>query len=255
MAVSGIILVIFVTGHLVGNLQIFAHPDKINGYAHFLQSLGPALWVVRLTLLACVVVHVWAAVTLAVENNQARGPEKYGVNRWLAAAFASRYMKHTGIVVGAFIIYHIAQFTVGYGGTPFKTSLDEYHMTQAFNLFGVPIVAQGAAVHDVYSMVYLGFSSACVSIFYVVAIGLLSLHLWHGADAMFQTLGVRNHKWACCLRRAVGIFSLVYFLGSIVIPGAILTGLAKPAAGTAAAAGCGACCAPAKPAATPNAHR
>ena len=75
MAATGLILVGFVTGHLVGNLQIFAHPDKINGYAHFLQSLGPALWGVRLGLLACVVLHIWAAITLVLENWTARGPE------------------------------------------------------------------------------------------------------------------------------------------------------------------------------------
>ena len=92
MAATGLVLVGFATGHLVGNLQIFAHPDKINGYAHFLQSLGPALWGIRLFLLACVVIHVWAAVALALENHAARGSEAYGVSKWLNAILASRYM-------------------------------------------------------------------------------------------------------------------------------------------------------------------
>jgi succinate dehydrogenase / fumarate reductase, cytochrome b subunit len=236
MAATGLVLVGFVTGHLVGNLQIFAHPDKINGYAHFLQSLGPALWGIRLFLLACVGIHVWAAVVLALENKAARGPEAYGVNQWLQAIFASRYMKHTGLVVLAFIIYHIAHFTVGAAQAEnFKTALPEYAMSSEFRIFGFPVVAAGLSVHDVYSMVYLGFASPAVSIFYIIAVGLLSLHLLHGVDSMFQTFGLRNHRWAPGLRRVVALFCLAYFLGNLAIPGAILTGVAQPAAGTTAA--------------------
>jgi succinate dehydrogenase / fumarate reductase cytochrome b subunit len=236
MALTGLVLVGFVTGHLVGNLQIFAHPDKINGYAHFLQSLGPVLWVVRLFLLACVGIHVWAAISLALENRTARGPQGYGVNKWLQAVFASRYMKHTGLVVLAFIVYHLAHFTVGaaQAGT-FKTALPEYTMTGDFHLLGFPVVAAGQHVHDVYSMVYLGFTHPIVSIFYIVAVGLLTLHLLHGMDSMFQTAGFRNHRWSAGLRRVVALFCLAYFLGNLAIPGAILAGLVKPAAGTAAA--------------------
>ena len=236
MAVTGLVLVGFVAGHLVGNLQVFAHPDKINGYAHFLQSLGPVLWGVRLFLLACVGIHIWAAVALALENRAARGPEAYGVNKWLQAVFASRYMKHSGLVVLAFIIYHIAHFTVGAAQAEnFKTALPEYTMAGEFHLLGLPIVAAGVHVHDVYSMVFLGFASPLVSIFYIVAVGLLSLHLLHGVDSMFQTFGIRNHRWSTGLRRVVALFCLAYFLGNLAIPGAILTGIAKPAEGTTAA--------------------
>ena len=236
MAVTGLILVGFVTGHLVGNLQIFSHPDKINGYAHFLQSLGPLLWLVRLGLLACVIIHVWAAVALALENKAARGPENYGVARWLNAALASRYMKHTGLVVLAFILYHLAHFTVGIAQAgSFKTALAEYTMKAEFHLAGVPLVAKGQSVHDVYSMVYLGFANPVVALFYIIAVALLSLHLLHGVDSMFQTFGWRNHRWATCLRRLVSLYCLAYLAGNVAIPGAILTGLAKPAAGTAAA--------------------
>ncbi|MDQ5980824.1 MAG: succinate dehydrogenase / fumarate reductase, cytochrome b subunit [Verrucomicrobiota bacterium] len=237
MAITGLVLVGFVVGHLVGNLQIFAHPDKINGYAHFLQSLGPALWGIRLFLLACVGIHVWAAIALVLENKAARGPEAYGVSQWLQAVFASRYMKHTGLVVLAFLIYHLAHFTIGaaQAGT-FKTALPEYAMAGEFHLLGFPIVAGGAHVHDVYSMVFLGFASPVVSVFYIIAVGLLSLHLLHGVESMFQTFGLRNHRWSAGLRRFAALFCLAYFLGNLAIPGAILTGAVKPAAGTAAAA-------------------
>lgn len=236
MAVTGLVLVGFVTGHLFGNLQIFLAPDHINGYAHFLQGLGPALWLVRLVLLAAVVVHVWAAVVLTLESKGARGPEKYGVHRWLRASLASRYMRMSGFVVLAFILYHLAHFTLGLAGTEsFKTNLTPWTMLEDAREFGIPLAAAGQKVDDVYSMVFLGFANPLVSLFYIVATSLLSLHLWHGTDSIFQTLGLRNGSWSTCLRRIVAVYCLVYFLGNLAIPGAILTGIVKPAPGTAAA--------------------
>ena len=236
MAVTGLILVGFVIGHLVGNLQIFAHPDKINGYAHFLQSLGPVLWLVRLGLLACVGLHIWAAIVLTLENRAARGPQNYEKNRWLKAAWASRYMRLSGIVVLAFILYHLAHFTVGsVQRETFKTSLAEYALTSDFHLLGFPIVAKGQHVHDVYSMIYLGFASPLVSAFYILAVALLTVHLRHGVDSMFQTLGWRNQSWAGALRKITALLCLLYLVLNVAIPGAILTDLAKPAPGTAAA--------------------
>jgi succinate dehydrogenase / fumarate reductase cytochrome b subunit len=247
MAATGLILVGFITGHLVGNLQIFANPDHINGYAHFLQSLGPALWAVRLGLLACVAIHIWAAITLMIESKIARGPEKYGVNKWINATVASRYMRLTGFVVFAFIVYHIAHFTVGAAQHhTFKGELPKWTMLEDARELGVPLAAKGDVVDDVYSMVFLGFANPWVSFFYIIAVGLLTVHILHGVESMFQTFGLRNHKWGCCLRRLVTLYCLAYFLGNLAIPGAILSGLVKPAAGTAAAdpqyAQCSNCC-------------
>ncbi|OIR04325.1 succinate dehydrogenase/fumarate reductase transmembrane subunit [mine drainage metagenome] len=236
MAITGFVLACFVTGHLIGNLQIFANPDHINGYAHFLQSLGPVLWAVRGFLLICVLVHVWAAVTLALENYAARGDQRYDNHKWLRATVSSRYMRHTGVIVAIFIVYHLLQFTVGTAqAATFKTHLPEYTMTESFHVMGIPVVAAGAKVLDVWSMVYLGFSNVWISLFYMFAIGLLTLHLWHGLDSMFQTIGWRNAKWANCLRRVVGIYCLLYFLGNIAIPGAVLAKVIHPPANTAAA--------------------
>jgi succinate dehydrogenase / fumarate reductase cytochrome b subunit len=246
MAATGLILIGFVVGHLVGNLQIFAHPDKINGYAHFLHTLGPALWIVRLGLLVCVAIHIWAAVVLTVENKSARGPQSYGVSKWLQAAWASRYMRLSGFVVLAFIIYHLAHFTIGASwaeGANFKANLAQYRMESDFHLLGFPVVAKGEAVQDVYSMVYRGFANPIVSGFYILAVALLTIHLLHGMDSMFQTLGWRNQTWASGLRKLVGVFCFLYLAGNVAIPGAILSGLAKPAPGTAAAtASASACC-------------
>lgn len=236
MAATGLLMVGFVTGHLVGNLQIFLPPDKINGYAHFLQSLGPALWAIRLFLLACVAIHIWVAVALTLESRAARGPQDYGVRKWINATVASRYMRLTGLVVLAFLIYHIAHFTVGSAQSEsFKSALPHWTMTEDAREFGFPLAAKGDEVHDVYSMVYLGFANPVVSIFYIIAVGLLSLHLLHGIDSLFQTIGWRNAKWSSCLRKVALVYCVVYFLGNLAIPGAILTGLVKPAAGTYAA--------------------
>lgn len=236
MALTGIILTGFAFGHLVGNLQIFGHPDKINGYAHFLQSLGPVLWLVRLVLLAAVGIHIWAAVVLTLESKSARGPKDYGVHRWLAAAWASRYMRLSGLVVLAFIIYHLLHFTIGLpGDANYKGALPEWTMQGDFKEFGITLAKEGSVVHDVYSMIFLGFGHPLVAGFYILATGLLSVHLLHGVESMFQTLGLRNATWACCLRKAVALLALAYFLGNLAIPGAIASGLLKPDLATHAA--------------------
>src|SRR5580700_11927925 len=137
MAVTGAVLILFVVGHLVGNLQVFEDPDRINGYSHFLQSLGPALWAARIFLIACVSLHVWAATVLALESRRARGDEPYAVKKWIQATVASRYMRWTGYVVLAFILYHLAQFTVGSAqSATFKENLPLYTMTSDYRVLG-----------------------------------------------------------------------------------------------------------------------
>lgn len=225
MAVSGLILVGFVIGHLVGNLQIFSHPDQINGYAAFLHGLGPLLWLARIGLLVAVVVHVWAAVVLTLENKRARGTHGYGVKHTIQATLASRTMRWTGVVVLAFIVYHLAHFTLGgVHKDSFKANLPAYTMTSDYHVAGFPVVAAGAVVQDVHSMVVYGFRNVLISIFYIVAVGLLSFHLLHGVDSMFQTLGWRNHKWAGGLRKVAVIGCLAYFLANLAIPAAVLLG-------------------------------
>ena len=198
--------------------------------------MGPALWGIRLFLLACVAIHVWAAVVLTMESRSARGPEAYGVKKWLKASVASRYMRMSGVVVLAFIIYHLAHFTIGIpGDSDFKGALDTVVLSHDVREFGIPLASAGTEVHDVYSMVFLGFASPLVSLFYIIAVGLLSVHLWHGTESVFQTFGWRNAQWATGLRRLVALYCIVYFLGNLAIAGAIVTGLVEPAAGTAAA--------------------
>jgi succinate dehydrogenase / fumarate reductase cytochrome b subunit len=228
MAVTGVVLILFVTGHLVGNLQVFEDPDRINGYSHFLQSLGPALWAVRIFLIACTALHVWAATVLALADRRARGDEPYAVKTWIQATVASRHMRWTGYIVLAFILYHLAQFTVGVAQPDsFKANIPPYVMKGDYHVMGLTVVRAGTEVLDVRSMVIRGFMNPLVAVFYIVAIGLLSLHLLHGADSLFQTLGWRNHRWERGLQAAVTAFCTAYFLGNLVIPGGVLLGLLR----------------------------
>jgi succinate dehydrogenase / fumarate reductase cytochrome b subunit len=228
MALTGVVLILFIVGHLIGNLQVFEDPDRINGYSHFLQSLGPALWAARIFLLFCVVLHIWAATVLALESRHARGDEPYAVKKWIRATVASRYMRWTGYIVLAFILYHLAQFTVGVAQpASFKGNIPHYTMKGDYHIFGFTAVPAGTDVLDVRTMVIRGFTNPVVSIFYIVAIGLLSLHLLHGGDSLFQTLGWRNHRWERGLRAVVTVLCAAYFLGNLAIPGGVLVGILR----------------------------
>ncbi|HVW21459.1 MAG TPA: succinate dehydrogenase cytochrome b subunit [Opitutaceae bacterium] len=231
VAVTGVFLILFIIGHLIGNLQVFEDPDKINGYAHFLRSLGPGLWIARVVLLACAAIHIWAASALAIADRKARGPQEYKMNRWLEATFASRYMRWTGYVVLAFVLYHLAQFTWGgVQSATFKDNLPAYTMAHDYTAFGFVAVPAGTQVPDVRTMVIRGFQNPVVAVFYIVAVGLLSLHLLHGVESLFQTLGWRNSRWSRGLRAAVALACAAYFLGNLSIPGAVLAGELQPAA-------------------------
>jgi succinate dehydrogenase / fumarate reductase cytochrome b subunit len=225
MALTGLVMVGFVVGHLVGNLQIFQSPDHLNGYAAFLHQLGPLLWVARIGLIVSVALHIWAATSLTLENKRARGNEPYAVKTWLRASLASRAVRWTGYIVLAFLIYHLAHFTLGVAGSDhFKSSLPAYTMQEDYRVAGFLVVKAGTAVADVHSMVILGFQSAVVSLFYIIAVGLLSFHLLHGIDSLFQTLGWRSTNWARVLRGIALAFCVIYFVGNLLIPGAVLTG-------------------------------
>src|SRR5262245_57974068 len=111
MALTGAALFAFAVGHLVGNLQVFGPPEMITTYGHFLTSTPSLLWGVRLGLLACVGLHIAAAVTLSAANKAAR-PETYAGGTRYGSTLASRTMLVSGLVILAFVVYHLAHFTV-----------------------------------------------------------------------------------------------------------------------------------------------
>ncbi len=209
MALTGAALFVFLVGHLLGNLQVFGPPEMINSYAHFLKSTPELLWGARLGLLACVALHIASAVTLAQLNAAAR-PQAYATKGAYGASVASQYMLPTGIVIAAFIVYHLAHFTVLLPGVNGVGDFSRLTTT-----------LHGETVPDVYAMMVLGFEVWWVTAFYLVAQALLFMHLSHGLAAMFQSLGFRDHVWwprIQCFAKAVSIALLI---GYCVIPVAI----------------------------------
>jgi succinate dehydrogenase / fumarate reductase, cytochrome b subunit len=211
MAGSGAVLFLFVLGHLVGNLQIFLGAEAINRYGHFLQTNVELLWPVRIALLAIIAIHIWSATSLTLENRAAR-PVAYEQWQPAAASYASRTMMMSGLIVAVFIIYHLLHYTV---------------MVKAVNLTekdfdAKPEFFDSQGRHDIYKMMVVGFQQPVVSIFYLVGVGLLCLHLSHGISAMFQSLGWKKHSYGQCLDSGAKWAAALIFLGYSSIPVAIL---------------------------------
>lgn len=217
MALSGIALFGFVIGHLLGNLQVFAGPDKLNSYAALLKSQPLLLWGARLGILAMAALHVASAITLSAQNRAAR-PVPYGNGRpAVAASYASRTMVMSGLILASFIVYHLLHYTllvpaVNFTGQDFGALHEK--------------VKEGVDRHDVYRMLILGFRQPLVAGFYVLSMGLLCLHLSHGLSSMFQSLGVTRFSRECRDRFAKAV-AVVIFLGYASIPIAVLCGLGK----------------------------
>lgn len=231
MALSGLILVGFVIGHMIGNLQMFLHPDWINEYAYKLHTLPYGmLWVVRLVLLLAVIVHIVTALLLVIENKKAR-PQQYAVKKPFQASFASLTMRYTGLILLAFIVFHILHFTVQSVHPEFQELKTELQDVGTIHGVYDKLAAVGKTeVHDVYSMVAIGFSAQYwyVSLFYIISMVLLAFHLSHGISSMFQSLGFRNQVWRQRLDRAAFVIAWALFVGFASIPVAVLLGLITP---------------------------
>lgn len=211
VAVTGLVLLGFIIGHLLGNLQIFLGPEWINSYAEHLQNLGPLLWLIRAFLLVNVIAHIWFTIGLAIDNRRAR-PDAYAEKDYTKATVASRYMWLSGLVVLAFIVYHLAHFTFVVADPRLAV-----------------LKPDALGRHDVFSMMVYGFQNVIVSAFYVIAMFLLMLHLTHGASSFFQSLGWNDKKLTPRLAWSGRVFAWLIFLGYTSIPAAVLLHLVKPA--------------------------
>ncbi len=218
MALTGAGLFGFAVMHMLGNLQIFLGPEVLNRYAHFLQSNKELLWPARLGLLVMVALHIWSAVKLSAENKAARPIGYLNDPTPAAASYASRTMLMSGLIVAAFIIYHLLHFTV---------------KVEAVNLVGRDFESlhvlndAGRSIHDVHQMLVVGFQQPAVVVFYVIAVGLLCLHLSHGLSAMFQSLGLRSKTWWPVLQQSAKAAAFLLFLGYIAVPVAVLLRLVE----------------------------
>ena len=206
MALSGFVLIGFVFVHMAGNLQILMGQEKINAYAHTLQSLPlPLLWGSRLFLLLAVLVHAVTAYQLVKENRAAR-PNRNDIEKTQRAGIASLKMGLTGSILLAFIVFHLLHFTI-------RTIYPEY--SEMLTTIGSP---DSNEIHDVYSMVLAGFQHTWVSVFYVVAMFLLCGHLAHGVSSAFQSLGLRTENWRVKLDLVAKAYAWVIFIGFSIVP-------------------------------------
>jgi succinate dehydrogenase / fumarate reductase cytochrome b subunit len=203
MAVSGMVLMAFVLGHMLGNLRLYAGAGAMDAYARWLRDVGAPelphealLWVVRIVLLAAVTVHVQSAFSLTLVNRRAR-PEAYRSPRdYVAASFASRTMRWTGPIVLAFVVFHLLDLTWGTANPDFRGG-DPYHNVVA------------------------SFQRVPVAVVYIVANLALAIHLFHGAWSLFQSMGWVP-RWR---RRFATVFAVAIAVGNVSFPVAVLCGV------------------------------
>lgn len=205
MAVTGLILVGFIIAHMLGNLKAFDSPEHLNEYGAFLREvgyplLGPeqALWTARIILLTSLILHVTAAAQLTIRDRQSR-QERYVQFRPVQQSYASRTMRWGGIIILLFVIYHILHFTTGQAHPDFREG-------------------------DVYHNLVVGFQNPLVVLFYILAVGALMFHMYHGIWSMFQTLGLNNARWNRLLRALSAVISIGVFIGFISVPIAVQIG-------------------------------
>ena len=208
MAVTGLVLVGFVVAHMLGNLKIFLGAPTIDTYAAFLRTMGEPLfpysallWLARIVLIASVVLHITAAVQLTRMNWAAR-PQGYDTKQSIATTYAARTTRWSGVILALFIIYHLLHLTGGVVG-----------------------FEPGAYQHlAVYHNVVASFSVWHISLFYIVAMACLCLHLDHGIWSMLQTLGWNNARTTTALKGLARGLALIVFAGFISVPVAVLAG-------------------------------
>jgi succinate dehydrogenase / fumarate reductase cytochrome b subunit len=206
MAVTGFILFGYVLGHMIGNLQIFAPDrDQINRYAAFLHSpanLAP-LWIIRAVLFAAVALHIAAAIQLTKLKSDAR-PVGYIKKKDVPSSYAARTMIWSGPIIAAFVIFHVLHLTVG---------------------VVMPLREVGANQPDVRYNVVSAFQNPAVSLFYILAVTLLCVHLYHGLWSMLQSLGWMSPRHSKAIRRGAAALAILICVGFVSVPVAVMAGL------------------------------
>jgi succinate dehydrogenase / fumarate reductase cytochrome b subunit len=205
MAVTGVILFLFVVGHLAGNLKVFQGPEHFNAYAEGLRTMGApffargqVLWAVRIVLLLSLFLHIWAAVAVTRASWAAR-PISYHRLTPAETTYAARTMRWGGVIIFVYVVYHLLDLTFGAANPSFVPG-------------------------DVYHNLVASFARWPVSVVYIVAVIVVGLHVDHGLWSAFQTLGLNRpptFRW----RRGVAVaIAAIITAGYVAIPLAVLTG-------------------------------
>ncbi|HEU4641049.1 MAG TPA: succinate dehydrogenase cytochrome b subunit [Gemmatimonadaceae bacterium] len=203
MAVTGLIMVGFVIVHMIGNLQVFVGPAKINAYSHFLHhTIGELLWVARIVLLVSVVLHIVGAYQLTKLDRAAR-PVGYARKEAQAATPASRTMRWGGVALLLFIVFHILHLTTG--------TIQPVPYTEG----------------DVYANLVGGFQIWWVTLIYVLAMVALGLHIFHGGWSSVRTLGLSQPKPDPLKRPLAQLIAVILWIGFTCVPVAIFFGFGR----------------------------
>ena len=205
VALTGLVLVVFLLGHMIGNLLIFAGPHAINEYGHMLHTAlhGAGVWIARAGIFGSIILHVVLTIQLTKANRAAR-KARYGKDAVQCASKSSLTMIWSGLTILAFFIYHILHYTARVG--------NEYNNPGIYTFD-----LDGEKVHNVYKMVIDGFSWAPASVFYLIAMALLCSHLSHGVSSLFQTLGLNTEKTAPLFKKLGWAYALLIFAGNASI--------------------------------------
>lgn len=213
VALTAIALLGFLPAHVIGNLLIFGGKEALNEYAHFLHTFGHGMgiWAFRFGLLGAFLIHVVATIQLVRQNRAARA-DAYAVKTPQRSTAASRTMIVSGLIILAFVIFHLLHYTV-------KIS-PEFKSIPPFTL-------HGEKVFDVYAMTVMGFQNIPATVFYFIGVTLLSMHLSHGVASVFQTLGLRTRKTADLITLLGKAYALFVWAGFLAVPLAVVFGLVK----------------------------
>lgn len=222
VAITGLLLTGFVVFHMLGNLQIFLGRDAFNHYAQSIKALGPLLWLARGGLLAFFILHIVLALRLKKRSADAR-PVPYKFERTIQASVASRYMVLTGITILFFVLFHIAHFTLGWVDRVRVTDMGETinYLDLKDPVWKDPLDSTRTR-HDTYRMFIDGFRNPPVVGFYIICQLLLGMHLIHGVNSSFQSLGINSRKFNACLHGIGYAITAAVVTGNIIMPLAVL---------------------------------
>lgn len=209
MAITGVVMVGYLIGHVSGNMLIFRGPEAINAYSKFLHDSKALLWGTRVVLLVSVVLHIWATLRFLKLRSSAR-PVAYGVKGAHGTTWAARTMYWSGPVIALFIVYHILHLTTGTVHPTFAKNVDPTTHTV-----------------DVYANLVEGFQRPLAAGIYIVAMLAIALHLSHGLWSLLQTVGVNRPNWEPALRCLGVLTGVLITAGFVAVPVAVLLGFVK----------------------------